>query len=98
MKQAEWHSCPVGARRIRVNDVLCSAANRRHRQFPFGEEAEDAYLTAPSIFLTRCFFISTLSGGGKDRVESFIERAKDDVIMARDSLVKAITIIESGSS
>jgi hypothetical protein len=37
-------------------------------------------------------------GGGKDRVEYFIERAKNDVIVARDSLVKAINIIESGSS
>jgi hypothetical protein len=37
-------------------------------------------------------------GGGKDRVAYFIERAKDDVTVARDSLVKAYNIIDSGSS
>jgi hypothetical protein len=37
-------------------------------------------------------------GGGKDRVQFFIERAKNDVTVARDSLVKAINIIDSGSS
>jgi hypothetical protein len=92
-----------------MNDPLFKADKTLRKLeglIPPGSEAD--YLDAVEMWVEKAdeasgmAFVSSWGesnpGGGKDRVEFFIERAKNDVIVARDSLVKAINIIDSGSS
>jgi hypothetical protein len=92
-----------------MNDPLFKADKTLRRLdvlVPLGKESD--YLDAVEKWTEKAeeasglAFVSSWAeanpGGGKDRVEYFIERAKNDVIVARDSLAKAINILEISPS
>lgn len=69
---------------------------------------EDAYIDAVEKWTEKADEASTMSfvsswgaanpGGGEDRVQYFIERAKKDVMVARDSLKTVVTILQIAPS